>query len=199
MKVFANGFPKTGNHGLVHACELLGIPATVNHRPYAEGLPEGTTHHLHIIRDPRNVIVSMLRFNRQPVNAGTFLSRFRMFQSDSLIQEMREFEPWFDPWFLRLESLSPSFRLHAQRLANMTLTVRWEDLVASDATMRQIAEFVGTEYIDGAFDRLPSRTFTWNQEHSDFRKIWTKQVGKVWTEEGGDELLKRWGYEPWNS
>jgi hypothetical protein len=177
--VFANGFPKTGNHGLVKACELLGVPASVNYKSFAEGMPPGTTHHIHIKRDPRNVVISMLRFNGQPVTPGTFLARFRRFQDDSIVEEMAQFEPW---------------------LADAhTLTVAWEDLIASDATMRQIAAYVDVPYIEGAWERLPGRTYTWNDKHSDFRDIWTRQVASAWRDEGGDNLLRVWGYEPWKS
>ncbi len=56
MKVIANGFPKCGNHALVKALELLGIPADVNHLSFAEGIPAGARHIL-IVRDPRNVVL----------------------------------------------------------------------------------------------------------------------------------------------
>lgn len=175
IQLFTNGFPKSGNHGLVKACELLGLPCDVNHVSYADGAPRGTTHHIHIRRDPRNVVISMLRFNAQPVTPGMFISRMRRYQDRSLIEEMAEFEPWLmDPH---------------------TLTIAYEDLISSDKTMRQIAAYVGVPYIEGAWERLPGRTFTWNDVHSDYRKIWNRNVADVWTDEGGDKLLASWGYK----
>lgn len=172
MKLFTNGFPKTGNHALVKAAELLGVPCTVNHRAWEEGVPEGTTHSMLIVRDPRNVVISMLRFNRQPVTGGTFLARFRHFQYASMAEEMAKFEPW----------------LRASHV------VRYEDLIRDDQAMRRMAGYLGVPYLEGSWSELPGLTFTWNERHSDYRAIWNPHLEEVWAREGGNELMKRWGY-----
>ncbi len=174
MNVFCNGFPKSGNHALQKAVELLGVPAEVNHRPFKEGLPHGATHHVLIVRDPRNVIISWLRFNGDPVTPGKFLARFRKFQDRSLADEMAEYEPW--------------------REAHGTYIVRYEQLIEDDRTMREIAAYLGVSYISGSFAALPNHTRTWNPVRSDYRGIWTPEVIAAWGAEGGDELLARWGY-----
>ncbi|MCC6193746.1 MAG: hypothetical protein IT518_04685 [Burkholderiales bacterium] len=175
MKLVCNGFPKSGNHALWKACELLGVPSGVNHLTYAEGIPQDATHHVFIERDPRDVIVSWLRFTHRPVTPGTFLSALRSFDDGpSLIDAMAAYEPW-----LRHES---------------TLVVRFEDLIASDLTMRAIASYLGVPYLDGAFDELPGMTKTWNAKHSNHRIVWTDQVAQAWVREGGDDLIARWGY-----
>ena len=176
MNIFANGFPKTGNHALVKALELLGVPAEVNHRPFSQGLPKGTTHHVLIKRDPRDVVISMLRFNHQPVTVGTFLARFRKFQGASLVEEMAEYEPWLG--------------------GALTVLVRYEDLSASDREMRRIAAAIGIPYLEGSWEQLPGLTYTWNEVHSDYRAIWGPTLEGVWNSEGGADLLQRWGYGP---
>lgn len=169
--VTANGFPKSGNHALVKALQLLGQPCAVNHLPFGEQVAE---KHVFIKRDPRNVICSWLRFRGQPVTAGMFLTVFRRFQERSLIDEMADYEGWLsDP---------------------ATLVVRYEGLIESDAAMHSIAEYLGVPYLAGAFEALPGMTRTWYADHSDYQTIWMPEVESAWNAEGGPDLLARWGY-----
>lgn len=169
--VTTNGFPKSGNHALVKAVQLLGEPCQVNHIPFGEPIEAGKR--IFIKRDPRNVICSWLRFNGLPVTLGMFITAFRKFQACSLIEEMAEYEGWLTD-------------------AN-TLVVRYEDLIVSADCMKAIADYLGVPYLDGAFEALPGLTRTWYAEHSDWRGIWTAEVDAVWAAEGGPELLARWG------
>lgn len=170
MEVYANGFPKAGNHALVKALQLLGVPCEVHHRPFSEGPPEGT--HVFVKRDPRNVIVSWLRWQHHPVTPGMFLTAFRRFQDRSLVEEMADYEPW---------------------LADGAYVVCFEDLVGAEATLRELAEHVGAPYFEGAFEQLPGLTQTWSGQLSDYRTLWPK-VRAAWRAEGGNGLLQRWGY-----
>ena len=172
MNVFCNGFPKSGNHALVKAVQLIGHPCEVNHRSCADGLPPNVTHHILVTRDPRNIIVSWLRFNREAVTPGTFLSKFRRFQRGTLDEDMSDFEWWL----------------------GSAHVVKYEDLVANAKAMVGIAVYLGTPYIAGAWENLEGHTVTYNKVHSDYRNIWTNQVQDDWSAEGGDDLLKRWGY-----
>lgn len=166
--VTTNGFPKSGNHALVKAVQLLGQPCQVNHLPFGADV---AAKHVFIKRDPRNVICSWLRFNGQPVTPGMFLTEFRKFQERSLVEEMADYEGWLDGF-----------------------VVCYEDLIASDAEMRRIADYLEIPYIEGAFEALPGMTRTWFAEHSDYTTIWTPDVEAAWVAEGGNELLARWGY-----
>lgn len=179
MSIFINGFYKHGNHALMKACELLGLPQDIypNHIPFDEGLPKDVTHHLFIKRDPRNAIISALRFQNKDVTSGTFISYFREFSYEgkkgSYIENIAPFEPWLtDP---------------------KTFVIPFEDLVATDGGMRAIAEYLGVPYL-GGFDALPGLTKTWTGNLSNFADIWSPEVEKIWDAEGGNELLKRWGY-----
>ncbi len=183
--VYANGFPKSGNHALVKAIELLGITpnhengqlSEVVHTPFEDGLPKGVTHHIHIKRDPRNILTSWLRFRDEAVTPGTLLARFRWFdfgQPAPFVECLKRYEGWLNH--------------------RGTLTVRYEDLTADSRCMKTIASHLGIPYIDGAWEQLPGNTRTWNPHHSDYRQIWTPQVESAWDAEGGNELLARWGY-----
>lgn len=185
--IVANGFPKCGNHALVKALQLIGVPARVHHVLEfldEEGFP-ARVRCVFIKRDPRNVLVSWLRHNGYQVTPGMLMSHIRMFEqradsnSDNpmagpMAEVMRPFERWFTD--------------------DRALVVRYEDLIASDAELRRIAEWLRIEYVEGAFEMLPGMTATWSSKHSDWREVWTPQVQRVWEAEGGPDLLKRWGY-----
>lgn len=169
--VATNGFPKSGNHALVKAVQLLGVPCGVDHIPYSASV---SSKNIFIKRDPRNVICSWLRFTGNPVTPGMFISAFRHFQSKSLVLELAEYEGWL--------------------LDEQTLVVSYEALVANDQELRRIAAYLNTPYIDGAFENLPGMTATWFPIQSNYSDIWTNELETVWNSEGGPELLKRWGY-----
>ncbi len=169
--VTTSGFPKTGTHALVKAVRLLGHPCHVEHLPFGAKVND---KHIFIKRDPRNVVCSWLRFTGNPVTPGMFITSFRRFQEQSLVDEMAKFDGWLTD--------------------SKTLVVRYEDLIASDAEMRRIADYIDTAYISGAYESLPGMTHTWNSEHSDYRTIWTPEVDDAWRAARGFELLSRWGY-----
>jgi len=169
--VTTNGFPKSGNHALVKAVQLLGQPCEVNHIPFGGDVGD---KHILIKRDPRNILCSWLRFNGQPVTSGMFLTAFRKFQDRPLVSELAEYEEW----------------QHDEK----TLVVRYEDLIADADEMRRIASYLNIIYQHGAFESLPGLTRTWFADHSDYRAIWTPEVEAEWIAEGGNELLAAWGY-----
>lgn len=181
MKLTINGFPKSGNHALMKACELLGHPAQVEHIPFAQGLPEGTTHHIFIKRDPRNVVISALRHIGNHVTPGTILSSFKKFEfqrgilhgEGSLVKLMGDYEGWLDD--------------------KKTLVVSYEELTNDATGMKMMAEYLGTPYM-GGFENLEGLTMTWNKVHSDFRIVFTSELHEQWAKEGGTDLLMRWGY-----
>jgi len=171
--VTANGFPKSGNHALVKALELLGLPASVNHIPYGRRVE---SPHLFVVRDPRNVVCSALRHLRKPVTSGTFMAQCRRFGLDhegrTLVTAMGEYEGWLSEAFV----------------------VRYETLVREPGELKRIAAFLDVPCPDDAFTNLPGHTLTWHAEHSDYRKVWNDDVVQAWRVAGGDELLARWGY-----
>ena len=170
-KITTNGFPKSGNHALVKAVQLLGVPCEVTHIPFGGRVG---AKHVFIKRDPRNVLCSWLRFNGHPVTPGMFITYFRRFHTLALVDEMAEFDGWLDD--------------------ENTLVVAYEDLISSGVEMERIAAYLGVPYIAGAFEALPGMTRTWFAEHSDYRAIWTPEVEAAWVAEGGAELITRWGY-----
>jgi len=169
--VTTSGFPKSGNHALVKAVQLLGVNCQINHLPFGSQVAD---KHIFIKRDPRNVVCSWLRFIGRPMTDGMFLTSFRNFQGRSLVAEMADYEGW-----LRDEN---------------THVVRYEDLISDDACLRGIAEFLNIPYLESAFANLPGLTRTFFAQHSDYTQIWTPEVSTIWENEGGNLLLKQWGY-----
>lgn len=169
MNICVNGAPKSGTHALLKVCELLGqsVPGGVNHIPYGQSLPEGTDKHLFIVRDPRNVLISWLRHNRKSVTDGTFMSAMNEY-------DFNGYSNWIED--------------------KNVYAVRFEDLIASDKEIRCISDFLGVPYLDSAFENLPGCTMTWTGKYSDYRKIWTPALEAFWNENGGPELLIRFGY-----
>lgn len=175
IRVHANGFPKHGNHALVKALQLLGVPCRVQHIPWSEEMAYRDAPRVFVVRDPRDAVVSMLRMKGQPVTPGTVLTRLRQWgdeEAGTLAEAMAAFEGWLD---------DPA-----------TLVVRLGALRASDAEMRRIAAWLGVPYLAGAWEALPGLTMTWNDTASDHRPVWTPEVEAGWREIGGPALLARW-------
>lgn len=164
---FLNGAPKMGNHALWKACELLGIASSgVNHVEHPADIERPR---IFIRRDPRNALVSWVRFEGMPVTQGTLITAMA-----SYLPQLPRYEGWLtDP---------------------DTLVVTFERLVANDQQMREIAAFAGVPYLDDAWPNLPNHTKTWTGRLSDWREHWTPAVDAAWVAAGGPALLARWGY-----
>lgn len=176
MTICVNGCPKMGTHALLKAVELLGQPCDdVSHIPYGEQLPAGTTKHLFIKRDPRNAMISWLRFNGKTVTDGTFMAVAQeLMGGDTLSHDVTAYVGWLsDP---------------------DTHVVKFEDLIATDQPLRDIATFLGVPYLDSAFPNLPGFTITWTGQYSDYTTIWTPALDAFWQANGGLELLAAYGY-----
>ena len=170
--IIINGFPKTGNHAVQKACELLGFEFKVNHMPY-EKLPSGFQC-IFMKRDPRNIVISMLRMRGIDVTVENFVALLTLFTTDTLIDEMAKYEGWLtDP---------------------NTLLVAYEDIIKDKGAMETIANYLGTQYQDGLFEQLEGLTFTYNAVHSDYTTVWNADFQSAWDAAGGTQLLTRWGY-----
>lgn len=173
MTAWVNGFPKSGTHALIKACELLGVPATHHHEPWRKGLAV-VGRPLLVQRDPRNIAISWLRHHGRPVTEGTVIKTIRHFDRAPLAQELAAYEPW---------------RYRAE-------TVRFEDLVSSVEVMRALATLFASEVdVDEAYAYLPGGTLTWTGQLSDWTAVWTPAIDRVWAEMDGPALLARWGYQ----
>ncbi len=198
MIILSNGAPKTGTHALVKAIELLGIPRDdssfrtqrtgedLAEGEMREGLWTGLGHFyyrdrpkvdkiVHIVRDPRNVMISWLRWVKTSVHTGLIAAAIRgEYASGGLKQVMEEFFGYLD---------DPD-----------VLTVQFEDLISDEATIRSIATYLGMPYIDGAFEGIWGGTKTFSDTLSEWEKDWSPILDDVWAEQDGPAIEKRLGY-----
>ena len=162
-----NGAPKMGNHALWKACCLLGITTTgVQHIAHGAQI---VGPHIVIKRDPRNALVSWLRFHGLPVTQGMLITHMAPY-----LAVIAPFVGWLaDPG---------------------ALVVQFERLIESDEQMREIAAHCGVDYLEDAWPNLPNHTKTWTGSLSDYTQHWTPAVESAWNDCGGAEVLAAWGY-----
>lgn len=187
MKVLVNGCPKTGTHALFRGVELLGVVGRPDNASamrdlpgvYRDHIPYGGSvsgfKHVHIVRNPRNVLVSWVRMLKGEVAQGFIIAALREYHTRIPFPAYyRQFLGWLE---------DPN-----------TLTVRFEKLLESDAELRRIAEFLSIPYLDDAFGQIIGPTRTWTGRLSDWTEWWSTNLEEVWTQEGGYELEKDLGY-----
>lgn len=166
-----NGFYKSGNNALRKACELLGVEMPINHIPYADN-PGGPC--IFIKRDPRNVIVSMIRFRQLQVTVENFQALATNFNTDTVANEFATYHGWLND--------------------TNTTVVRYEDLIANDTCMKLLAKTLNVAYPINAFANLEGLTFSYNAVHSDFTTVMTPDLATWWESVGGNSLVADWGY-----
>jgi hypothetical protein len=168
--VYANGIPKSGTHALTKTIQLLGVACELSHSPYASK-PDGKT--VCTFRNPRNILVSWLRFTGQPVTQGMLIEQMQTFEGEGIAAAGAKYTPYLtDPAVLCV---------HYEEL--------WQD---GGATVAQIASFLGVPVLDDCYDNIPGLTVSWTGSPSQWQDHWTDIVDAAWKEHGGEELEAAW-------
>lgn len=169
------GIPKSGNHALKKACELLGHDMQVGHLIYEKREPDQA--YICIIRDPRNILISWMRFVEKPITLPWI--------KESLFSGI--FEHTLLEWHVKcLAWLQDS----------QTKVIRYEDL-ATPAEMKKLAGYLDAEYPDGACEELPKgKTLTSNEKHTHWQEYWTPEIEEAWNAAGGEWMLTNFKYTP---
>ncbi len=171
--VTVNGFPKTGNHALKKGVELLGVaPVELRHEPYGNGFTSDGPM-LVPIRHPRNVLISKCRWEGLPVVSGPLMNLIRSFDGKPMNDGYRSFLEWDAPG---------------------VLLVSYEELIASDAVLRRIADYLGVPFLEDAFPNLLGLTISWSGSPSRWEDYWTDAVDGAWTDSGMAALQRDLGY-----
>ncbi len=183
--VICNGNPKAGLHALLRTVELLGIPLDVTgqgktghciggHWPLSN--PPLVGKHIHIIRNPRNMLVSWTRFTRGDFAPGFLISAFKSYYlKKPIYEEFMDYVP-----YLRRKGI---------------LTVRFEGLAEGDGdTAESIAAFIGTPMLPGVIERRLGGTITWTGKLSIWEDYWSDAIEEAWVEARGLEIEKAFGY-----
>ena len=177
--VFAHGFMKSGNHALIKALKLLGFWTAPVHIPFGTAIPTGYTHNIFIKRDPRNIMLSVMRIFKDASTPEALITSCK--DLDYGGESTKDFFELLDKWSGWLTDPN-------------TFVVKFEDLIASDAEMKRIAKYLKVPYKVGSFEKLPGDTATWNEEHTDYKDVWTQEVQDLWSSDAGTSLLIKWGY-----
>ena len=179
MTVVCNGFPKTGTHALQRAVRLLGCKDTrQGHFPFhvAQG------QHIHICRDPRNALVSWVRWTNPPrdvmrpdVMEGLLIGAIQGFRAGrSFYEEAMEFAHWLD---------------------DAPLSIRFEELIGDGGvTVQAIADYLQVPHLPNAYFHLAGQTKTYTGALSDWRDHWNPDVEYAWEANGGHEIEEAFGY-----
>jgi hypothetical protein len=173
--VLVNGFPKSGTHAIKKGVELLGLEVKAHlHEPHPYSV-SSRDRHVCIFRNPRNCLVSMCRFKGMPLVTGSLIRLLRDYDGHG---PMAAYYESFLPW----------------REDPGCLCVTYEDLCASDAALRRIAEYLDTPYFEDAWPSLPGLTLTWTGVPSNWREHWSQSIQSAWASSGMVEVEQKAGY-----
>ena len=144
-------------------------------------------------RDPRNLVVSMARFNlwRKPAKRAFMIKRGTA--NDNMLAVLLDSEP-FIPEMLRWAKIWATWP-DALRIEYEVLTCEATALAA----VNRISAFLGLD-TDMAHDRALlnayfERSPTFNGEHSRWQDWFGPHSRGIWKRDGGPELLSILGYE----
>lgn len=173
------GIPKSGTNALVKACKLVGLRPSEHMHTANFRLAE--KHKVaYIYRNPRNVLISALRYRNH---------QSRYMTSD--ITEEKLIECFFDFFNAPINCF---YMGYARWMTSQAHIVRFEDLIKDENELIRLADYGGVERKHGLHGELFGGTNTWTGELSDWRKFWTDGIDKVWKEEGMEDIEKGLGY-----
>ncbi len=139
-------------------------------------LPEPDFKHIHIIRHPRNMLVSWVRFTRTDVAPGYLIAAFKSyFEGRPIYDEFVGYRGWLnDP---------------------EVLNVRFEGLTSDDGeTAQQIADFLDVPMLPDVVERRLGGTITWTGKLSNWEDHWSEIIDQAWGEARGPEIEEMFGY-----
>lgn len=164
-----NGSPKTGTHLLQKAVVLFGVDYLLTKYTHSLDEKEIEGKHLHIIRNPRNVLISWMRFNKNNFNEKDIINTI-----PSIIKEMKEYTKWLDD--------------------KNVFNTKFEILLTDPNELIKIGKFLGEKPIDNHFKLIWGGTKTFTNSLSNWREYWSDSIGIAWEKSGGLELENVLGY-----
>lgn len=167
--IVCNGSPKTGTHLLLKAVYLfggVGFSASHAHKSFGCRI---LGKHLHIKRNPRNVLLSWVRFSGNELKTHNIISEI-----DHIIKEMTTYKGWLDD--------------------GETLNVSFELLLSDKKELERVSGFLGLPLVDDHFSLLWGGTRTFTNNLIKWKDHWNDEINEVWVKAGGLELEKDFGY-----
>lgn len=171
MPVVCTGAPKSGTHLLLKAVRLfysnIGLPFH-EHVPH-ESRKVGEKY-INIIRNPRNTLISWLRFSRLPVDEKHLIE-----EMPAIIKEGAGYLGWLED--------------------DDCLNVRFEALNTDPRELDKIAAYIDKPLIKDHYSKLWGGTKTFTGRLSHWPPYWTPRAKAEWKRLGGINLEARLGYE----
>ena len=179
-EVYVVGIPKSGTNAAEKVCKLLGKRPKRLHTSNWRLANDNKV--LFIYRNPRNVVISAVRYQNQQVRDETpdvtdkkIIDQIYGFFNTSLRSYYEVYYPW---------------------LNSKACKVKFADLVSNPSTVKSIIDYMGSNAKpENIVKNLPGGTGTWTGKYSDWTKYWSEEVDKVWKEEGMVEMEKKWGFD----
>lgn len=160
---------------MIKLLQMLGHPCDVTHEPYREDHWILNHPNIFITRDPRNILISMLRMRRQFICEGSIIALMKRFDTKPFVEALAEYAPWLD---------------HAG------LVIQYEYLRGDPQSVDTICTYLQQPSPSSdVWTNLPGTTFSWNDIPSDFTLWWTSRVQEMWEHYHGPAVLKQWGYQ----
>jgi len=178
IPIVVNGAMKTGTHLLLRCVELFGQDEVRHaHDPYRDFSGRKVSYgtkvqgkHLHIIRHPKNILISWCRYVYQDDSEQILIDN--MFRA---VRPVMAFAGWID------ES-----GVH---------TVRFEDLLTKPEEVDKIGEYLGLSPVMDHFERMQGGGPTFTGNPSVWQEHWTSRLQQHWEEAGGPAAERAYGYQ----
>ena len=170
--LYCGGAPKSGTNLLLKALKLFGTDEVRKHhygfyKPYPY---EDKPHpQVQIIRNPRNVLISWVRFMKLPRNDTTIIKSM-----DFMLDYLHDHFPSIadDRWH----------------------TVRFEELLSDPQVLQGIGDYLGLTLIENHFEQLWGDTVTFTGDLTMWEDWWTETVHEAWSKKGGVKLENKMRY-----
>ena len=181
--IYCNGIPKSGTHALVRAVTLLGFRSTeviqghydIKHRDLPKAMQ--ARGFIHIKRNPRNIMISWLRYRNFPLTKEELIKTFNRYHYHPIYTLFARYERF---------------------LSDGTLVVRFEDLFSDGGdSLQRIADKLDVSVPKNAYDEIEGKTITFKEVHSnwqDYPDLWDDSIEEEWIKARGPEIEKIWGY-----
>ena len=169
--LYCTGAPKSGTHLLLKALHLFGgkgLTAVHSHKDHNSNWNVADKR-VHIIRNPRNVVISWARYQKLPRNDFTIIGSM-----DYILKRINGHFGW-------LEEKS-------------VLTVRFEELLTNPSILKSIGKHIDMPLIENHFELLWGNTLTFTDDLTEWRDFWTDDVAEAWAKKGGVEIENKMCY-----
>jgi hypothetical protein len=169
--LYCTGAPKTGTHLLLKALHLFGgkgLAAVHSHKDHYSKWNIDDKR-VHIIRNPRNVLISWVRYQKLPRNDNTIIGSM-----DYIIKRINGHFGWL--------------------AENTVLTVRFEELLTNPDILKLISKHINMPLIDNHFELLWGDTLTFTNDLTDWKDFWTDDIQEAWVNKRGIEIEDKMCY-----